>query len=476
MKRPPVHEWAVLDEDKDPVPGDPDAVAVLGQSLRETADAIWREAGEIKALASVKSWQSDAADRFRDAAGDAEGTLRKAYHRYDVAAKAMGTQVREHSEADWASALEYAQQLAGKALRDAQAADADHQAATSKIKKLPAGTSPSDPTATALKKKQSDAASALGKAKTALSGAKDVRDRAAKAAAREIHRAITHDGLHDSTWDKVGHTAGDVLSDAGHFLEDVGETALSVAASIGNAMVHDPGSLAEFAGGLGLMVLGAGGEVGGGLLDATVIGAILGVPANVASAGLIALGGGIAAHAATTIGRDAAGPDRMNMSSDGSGGSSTGDWDTSAADSRTQPSKEPDPNASPRGRTTRIGEDNDEDTKRSLQRENESAETMAKAGYDVEQNPSVPGSKNPDYRIEGKIFDNYAPKTGNARNIASWIGEKVSSGQADRIVLNTSDSPVDLGKMSAQLHDWPISGLKEVTVIDKAGNIIHLYP
>ncbi len=50
MKRPAVHEWAVLGEDSDPVPGDPDAVAVLGQALRDTADTIWREAGEIKAF------------------------------------------------------------------------------------------------------------------------------------------------------------------------------------------------------------------------------------------------------------------------------------------------------------------------------------------------------------------------------------------------------------------------------------------
>ncbi len=201
---------------------------------------------------------------------------------------------------------------------------------------------------------------------------------------------------------------------------------LSVAASLANAVTHDPGSAIEFAAGIGLMVVGAGGEVGGVVLDATVAGAVLGVPANVAAAEVIAIGGGLTAHAASTIGRDAAGPDRVNMSSDGSGG---GDSGISTAEDRTLPSQDPDPNASPRGRVTRIGEDNDEDTKRSLRRENESAERLAKDGYDVEQNPGVPGSKKPDYRIEGQIFDNYAPTTGNARNIASWIQEKVSSGR-----------------------------------------------
>lgn len=142
----------------------------------------------------------------------------------------------------------------------------------------------------------------------------------------------------------------------------------------------------------------------------------------------------------------------------------------------TGPSGEPDPNATPGGRKTKIDPKNDADTKRSLQRENESADILAKNGYDVEQNPSVPGNKNPDYKIEGQIFDNYAPKTGNARNIASWIQTKVDEGQADRIVLNLTDSPVDPAKLSAQLHDWPISGLKEIKVIDKSGNVIDFYP
>jgi hypothetical protein len=43
-------------------------------------------------------------------------------------------------------------------------------------------------------------------------------------------------------------------------------------------------------------------------------------------------------------------------------------------------------------------------------------------------------------------------------------------------VLNLTDSPVDVGVMRAQLHDWPIKGLREVIAIDKQGNISHLYP
>jgi hypothetical protein len=60
-------------------------------------------------------------------------------------------------------------------------------------------------------------------------------------------------------------------------------------------MVHHPGDVAAAAAGAGLMVLGAGGEAGGLVLDATGVGAIIGVPANVVSAGAIAAGGGMIA-------------------------------------------------------------------------------------------------------------------------------------------------------------------------------------
>lgn len=142
----------------------------------------------------------------------------------------------------------------------------------------------------------------------------------------------------------------------------------------------------------------------------------------------------------------------------------------------TEPSGKPDPNAEPEGHPTRIRDQDDAETKRSLQRENESATTLAKAGYKVEQNPDVPGDKNPDYKIEGEVFDNYAPKTANARNIASEIQGKIDKEQTERVVLNLADSNVDPEKLRAQLRDWPIEGLKEIKVIDKNGNVVNFYP
>ena len=74
---------------------------------------------------------------------------------------------------------------------------------------------------------------------------------------------------------------------------------------------------------------------------------------------------------------------------------------------------------------------------------------------------------NPDYRIEGEIFDCYSPE-GNTkvRNIWSTVEEKVvSKQQADNIVLNLDDwlgNPDDLTK---QFKDCSIEGLKEIIAV-----------
>ena len=67
-------------------------------------------------------------------------------------------------------------------------------------------------------------------------------------------------------------------------------------ADVGQAMVEHPEDVLSMALGAGAIVLGVGGEVGGVALDATGVGAVAGVPINIASAGLIATG--VAAMAA----------------------------------------------------------------------------------------------------------------------------------------------------------------------------------
>jgi hypothetical protein len=112
-----------------------------------------------------------------------------------------------------------------------------------------------------------------------------------------------------------------------------------------------------------------------------------------------------------------------------------------------------------------------------LQRENESARTLADNGYHVEQNPlPKPNGKKPDYRINGEYYDCYAPNSSSVRNIATNVAkEKVRRDQADRIILNLDDTSVEIEAIKKQLVDWPISGLKEVIAI-KNGSVVPVLP
>jgi Contact-dependent growth inhibition CdiA C-terminal domain/Pretoxin HINT domain len=124
------------------------------------------------------------------------------------------------------------------------------------------------------------------------------------------------------------------------------------------------------------------------------------------------------------------------------------------------------------GKPTKIPPNETPENIRGLTRENESADILAKSGYKVEQNPKVDGSKNPDYRINGEIFDNYAPSTGNVRNIADVVKGKVDSGQANNIVVNLADSPTTSAALQVQLANYPIPGLQQIIIIDKSGQSI----
>jgi hypothetical protein len=129
------------------------------------------------------------------------------------------------------------------------------------------------------------------------------------------------------------------------------------------------------------------------------------------------------------------------------------------------------------GQPTRPGaNEKTESGLKAVERENESARTLAENGYDVEQNPPTnKKGKNPDYKINGEYADCYAPRTNNPRNILDKIAEKVNEGQAGRIILNLDDSQVELGALKKQLLENPIADLKEVIIV-KGKRIIHFHP
>lgn len=126
------------------------------------------------------------------------------------------------------------------------------------------------------------------------------------------------------------------------------------------------------------------------------------------------------------------------------------------------------------GAVTKLEAGMTQENIRSLNRENESAQMLSKSGFYVEQNPKVAGDKKPDYRINGEIFDNYAPKSSSVRNVWSGIKEKIDKGQTENVVINISDTKVSVPALQQQLTNWPIMGLDKVIVVDKSGNVIRI--
>ena len=200
------------------------------------------------------------------------------------------------------------------------------------------------------------------------------------------------------------------------------------------------GDLASEAIGFAEGILGGAAEALGIGLDATGAGAIPGVALNIAGVAAIGHASSVMYNGASNLGKDVSDlvQSFKDSSSKGAGEGSSG----LSAGGRTKPSGVPDPNASSSGTKTKVNyNDPDPDNVRALERENEAAEILAKNGYHVEQNPNVPNTtKNPDYKIEGEIFDCYSPKPNTSpRNIGSDIQGKVEAGQTDRVVLNLSD-------------------------------------
>jgi len=146
----------------------------------------------------------------------------------------------------------------------------------------------------------------------------------------------------------------------------------------------------------------------------------------------------------------------------------------SRGDGLTTPSGAPDPGRKPRGRRTDADPIKKDD--RALRRENESADVLSQSGYDVEQNPPTkPNGKNPDYRIEGEYFDNYAPVTDSLGNIRRKLSDKVRKEQADRLVLYMDDTSRSVDEIAGMLRRRPIPNLKQILVVED-GKVVPLFP
>lgn len=201
----------------------------------------------------------------------------------------------------------------------------------------------------------------------------------------------------------------------------------------------------------------AGAEVGIGVVMIALAGPMIG-PALALAGGAAAVVAATGSGASLAIGAAAAAGALVAAIQGKDGSGSGGSGDDKPPDNPHGPRAKPHPN------------DKDPENARALQRQNESADTLAKNGHDVEQLPesnsgSQPGQKHPDFNVDGEPYDNYSPTSGNPRNIASNIQNKVDSGQADRIVLNLDDCPATTDSVVQQLQEHPIDGLQDLKIV-----------
>jgi filamentous hemagglutinin len=154
----------------------------------------------------------------------------------------------------------------------------------------------------------------------------------------------------------------------------------------------------------------------------------------------------------------------------------------------TEPSMKPNPEAEPSGHRESVNyKQKDINNILASEGENEAAQVFIKNGYKTEQKPQVlltddiRLSSEPDYRIEGEIFDCYTPVGSDkgVRGMWSEVYRKVViERQTKRVVINLEKSQWNGGieTLIKQFQDWEISGLIEVFAIDVDGTIVRIFP
>ncbi|MFE9704639.1 putative T7SS-secreted protein [Streptomyces sp. NPDC005930] len=168
------------------------------------ADTIDEQAAAIKALSSVDGWDSDAGRAFNEIADGAGDRLKKAFERYDEAAKALGTRVSDGESKEFASELHRAQRKADKALKDYKDAESDHDIADREVKKF----TDKYPLVSEIpekdraeyerwREKRADALLRIGDARKDVKEARNIFDDAGDRAARRIRYVAHHDAVRD---------------------------------------------------------------------------------------------------------------------------------------------------------------------------------------------------------------------------------------------------------------------------------------
>ena len=277
---------AELGETDDPralVPGDAASITGTARLLRARGDALHEAGSGLRRIDTSDGWSGAAADAFRAKfQGQPERWL-EAGDCFHAAAEAL---------AGYSTTLTWAQREAGRAITQWDAGqEATRRAAAERPVPF---TDPGEASRRA-------ARDILDNARQQLDSAGDAAVGTA-GAARD--KAPTKPGF----WSRVG----DFFEDVGAGLANAGGHVVNGLASFGNAMIHHPGDVATAAAGAGLMLTGASGEIGGGLLDLTVAGATVGIPINIASTGALVAGGGMVALGTGDLTMHATGDDGVS--------------------------------------------------------------------------------------------------------------------------------------------------------------------
>lgn len=197
MARPADAEWAVLDEDRDPVPGDPYEIRAEAGRLGTMAGTIRDQITLLKVIAGDENI-GKYADRMRESATDLADGLEKVATRYEAVSGYLG---------NWAGDLELCQSDSLRALARAQAVAATANAAATPQACPATGADPAHPTPqeqqhhAAQARAQHIAQEELSHAKADLARVKEQRDERA-AHWKQLIENTEHDGLKDSRWDK----------------------------------------------------------------------------------------------------------------------------------------------------------------------------------------------------------------------------------------------------------------------------------
>jgi hypothetical protein len=115
---------------------------------------------------------------------------------------------------------------------------------------------------------------------------------------------------------------------------------------------------------------------------------------------------------------------------------------------------------------------NNADTIRSLVREEDVAFILKELGYKIEWKPDIESeddldfNKDPDYRINGHIYDCYAPKSSDPRSIwSNLIKSKIDVRQTKRVILYLADSPLSVAQILKQFRQYPENRLLDLIII-----------